>query len=82
MAIPRNTVLLATKYTRYSLFLKYETFKHELLCNSRSLFLWVSSGSLLVATFGSKEHDKMQVKNTIAAMNMKVILHEVLFKRA
>ena len=39
MAMPRNTALLATKYTRYSLFLKYETFKHELLCNSRSLFL-------------------------------------------
>ena len=29
-----------------------------------------------------KEHDKMQIKNTIAAMNMKVILHDVLFKRA
>ena len=54
IAIPRNTVLLATKYTRYSLFHKYEAFKHGLLCNCRSLFLWVSSCSFLVATFGSK----------------------------
>lgn len=43
--------------------------------------LWWSLDSLSEATFGSNEHDKIQVKNTIPAIDINVILHVVLFNR-
>lgn len=85
MALPLNATLLATKYTRYSLFLKYEKSKLAHLfsrCIVLACFFCWSLDSSFASTFGSNEHDKIQVKNTIPAMDMKVILHEVLFNRA
>lgn len=79
--MPLNATLLATRYTRYSLFFKYEKSKLAHMFNLPDCVLWWSLDSLSEATFGSNEHDKIQVKNTIPAIVIKVILHVVLFNR-
>ena len=45
-----------------------------------AVFGW-SRGSSPASTLESNKHDKIQVKNTIPAIDRKVILHEVLFNR-
>ena len=86
MAMPKNVILHAAKCTRYSLFFKYEKSKLAQMFSRRISFspvvLWWPRDSSPVSTLGSNEHDKIQVKNTIPAIDRKVILHEgVLFNR-